>query len=239
MHSLHLLRLPTVNLLKEGSQRRGCLCVPTFFPQILEWETFWTDRYHGWMSEVYSLVHWLDDKREVGFLTWAYLHSKYLLRAQFDFRKIAKFSDWVLPLFTPNMDGFFLAKCIRAATSTILRGVSPEQWLPVHYSLMGFDEGLWEGLDVRPFTPEYTKAEVKRIMRGLGDGTPVYPGIGIGFPALEHGNPRATKEQVIDNTKAAFEAGAPGIAFRRSYVEMPLDHIRAAGDALREIGVIK
>ncbi|MFC2105279.1 hypothetical protein ACFLS0_00765 [Candidatus Bipolaricaulota bacterium] len=209
------------------------------YPQILEWETFWTDRYHGWMSEIYSLVHWLDGNREVGFLTWAYLHSKYLLRAQFDFRKIAKFSDWVLPLFTPNMDGFFLSKAVRGVTSSILNGVSPEQLLPVHYALMGFDEGPWKGLGERAFTANYTKAEVKRIIRGLGDGTPVYPGIGIGFPTLERGQPRATRAQVIENTKAAFEAGAPGIAFRRSYVEMPLDHIRAAGEALREIGVIK
>jgi hypothetical protein len=37
--------------------------------------------------------------------------------------------------------------------------------------------------------------------------------------------------------KAAFHGGATGIILSRNYVEMKPEHLSAAGDALRELGV--
>jgi hypothetical protein len=63
----------------------------------------------------------------------------------------------------------------------------------------------------------------------------VYPGIDVGVPGR---GKQVTPQDVRASVQAVFASGAPGIVLSRKYSEMKLANLAAAGDALREAGLV-
>jgi hypothetical protein len=66
--------------------------------------------------------------------------------------------------------------------------------------------------------------------------TKIWPGVDIDVPVPE-GESVCTPEGVKAAVKAVFQGGGHGILLSRNYVEMKPEHLSAAGDGLRELGL--
>ena len=65
----------------------------------------------------------------------------------------------------------------------------------------------------------------------------IWPGIDIDIPTGA-GEKKTQPDDVHAAVKAAFEGGAHGVLLSRKYSEMPLDNLRAAGRAIRDLKLL-
>jgi hypothetical protein len=66
---------------------------------------------------------------------------------------------------------------------------------------------------------------------------PVYPGIDVDVPTAPN-QKRTTPNDVREAVKAAFRGGAEGVVLSRKYSEMRLASLEAAGQGVRDAGVL-
>ena len=83
----------------------------------------------------------------------------------------------------------------------------------------------------RGFTADYVLRETKRSVASANGKTKIYTGVGFDVP----GSPSDDPETIYQATVNAFAAGAQGIVVSREYEEMKLEHLRAVGQAFREV----
>jgi hypothetical protein len=87
------------------------------------------------------------------------------------------------------------------------------------------------------FSADYVYRETKRAKEALKDSkTKLWPGIDIDIPTAS-GNAKCTPAGTKAVVLAAFRGGAEGVILSRKYSEMKLENLRAAGVALKEIGL--
>src|SRR5260370_5278087 len=105
------------------------------------------------------------------------------------------------------------------------------------YAFMGFHEGSYEQIPHTGLSADYVYRATKRALEGVaGTRTLIWPGIDIDIPT-EPNNSKCTPHSVKEAVLAAFRAGAPGVILSRKYSEMPLAHLRGAGEAIRELSL--
>jgi len=112
---------------------------------------------------------------------------------------------------------------------------SPEETLAVFYRLLQLDEAPLDELPARGLSAEYVRRETARTVAGVGGEVRVFPGIGIDVPGGP-GTKQTEPEDVRAAIQAAYAGGAKGIILSRSYAEMMLKNLDAAGQTLRELG---
>lgn len=225
------------------------------YPDVFQWEKMWLESHRGLHRELAGVVKFLDPKKEVGFSIWQEINtfSPYL-RAQYDYDEFRQYADWLKPIvyhvpagvrfaryvqtFQPllfHKEGETRAKFIEEAQATILQDFNPQESLEVFYRLLHLDEAPLEKLPGRGFSAEYVRRETARTVEGVKGEVKVYPGIGIGVPGGPGGK-ETEPEDVKAAIRAAYEGGADGIILSRSYAEMRLKDLEAAGEVLRELG---
>ena len=74
-----------------------------------------------------------------------------------------------------------------------------------------------------------------RVVDGVGNQIPVYPGLGFDVPRKNKKFPE-DPEVIYHATLKAFEAGAGGLVVSREYDEMRTENLQAVGRAVREVG---
>ena len=80
------------------------------------------------------------------------------------------------------------------------------------------------------------RAPLARALASAGPSMKIWPGIDVDIPTAATSK-KTQPDDVYQAVKAAFEAGAHGVILSRKYSEMRLDNLRAAGRAVRELGV--
>jgi hypothetical protein len=208
------------------------------YPEILAWQNFWFHNQEEIYGLLYGTVKQVKPTARVG---WHIMHLVTLspfYRADQDYARIAKTTDFLKPSPYNNCGGPRFAQYIRNVQSTMFRDFSQQEVLAMHYKLLGYEgeEASLEKLPATGLTANYVARETKRAIADVKGAVPIYPGIDIDLPTAlsdKQTQPADVKASVI----AAFRAGAPGVVLSRKYSEMRLANLAAVGDALRELGI--
>jgi hypothetical protein len=122
-------------------------------------------------------------------------------------------------------------------TGSIFHDAKPEDVLPFYYKIMDYKEASYADLPAAGLSAESVAQETRRIIGASQGQLAVYPGVEVGIP--DRASTRAiSPDDVKEAVKAAFRGGAPGVVLSRKYSEMKLSHLSAAGDGIKEAGVL-
>ena len=209
------------------------------YPEVLSWETLWTDSFQGAQAELYGLAKSIAPAKPFGFHLMQAMTFSPFYRAEEDYTQRRNFADFFKLATYNNAGGPRLATWLNGLSRGIFHDAKPEDFLALYYKMMNYDEAPFDKLASSGLSPDYVAKETKRALIGVAGQTKIYPGIDIDVPVLGAGPAATDKRTHPDDLKralqAAFAAGADGVVLSREYVEMWLANLTAAGDTLREI----
>jgi hypothetical protein len=206
------------------------------YPEILAWEKFWTDSQHEIYGLIYGTVKAINPMVRVGWHIWHNNSFSPFFRAEQDYSKLSRNSDFLKVVIYNNCGGPRMVEYAKNIQSTILRDLSPAEVLSLNYDIMGYEnEAGLDRLAVTGLSANYVARETKRAIAGVDSSVAIYPGIDIDIPTGS-GQKKTRPEDVRAAVRSAFEAGAPGVVLSRKYSEMRLENLAAAGTAVRQFG---
>ncbi len=207
------------------------------YPEILAWEKLWTDSYHEVRKELYGLAKAIAPEKPLGYHIMHNMTLSPLYRAEEDYAQMRSYADFLKPAVYSNAGGPRMVEALDHLHATILHDGKPQDFLPLYYKIMNIQEAPYEKLATAGLSPDYVFRETKRAVAGVKGEVAIYPGIDIDIPT-DPGEKRTSPDDVRQAVKAAFAAGADGVVLSRRYSEMRLANLAAAGQGLREAGVI-
>jgi hypothetical protein len=209
------------------------------YPEILSWETLWTDSFQEAQAELYSLGKAIAPQKPFGFHLMQSMTFSPFYRAEEDYTKRRNFADFLKLATYNNAGGPRMSAYLNALSRTIFHDAKPADFLPLYYKIMNYNEAPYDQLASQGLSPDYVAKETKRALVGVAGQTKIYPGIDIDVPVLGAGPAATDKRTKPDDVKhaleAAFTAGADGVVLSREYVEMYLANLTSAGNTLRAI----
>jgi hypothetical protein len=208
------------------------------YPEILSWETLWTDSYQELEAELYGTAKAIAPQKPFGFHIMQSMTFSPFYKAEEDYVKRRNFADFLKPATYNNAGGPRMAAYLKRLSQTIFADAKPNDFLDFYYKIMNYQEAPYDQLATSGLSADYVARETKRAVEGVAGEVMIYPGIDIDVPTLTRaGTPekRTSPEDVKRALQAAFSAGANGVVLSREYAEMQLANLAAAGDALREI----
>jgi hypothetical protein len=205
-------------------------------PEALMRNQVWASAMDSLRAEMYGVVKAIDPAKKIG---WHIYHEGMFspfFRAETDYGKFRRFSDYVKPVIYPVCAGVRFARYVGLVNQVIMRDTDVDQTLRLLYAVMGWDEASLDELPDRGFSSEAVAREVRRVVAAVQDEVPVYPGIDLGIPTAHQGRV-ATVEDVEQATLASYRAGGKGLVISRLYHEMDLDVLAGVGRALKSLGI--
>jgi hypothetical protein len=126
-----------------------------------------------------------------------------------------------------------MARYIGNVNKTIFADLTPELAQQLTYSILQYgNEPAYAELKTAGLTSDYVARETRRAVASAGPKMQIWPGIDIDVPTAA--NEKHTQpDDVYRAVRAALGAGAHGVILSRTYSEMRLDNLRAAGRAVR------
>jgi hypothetical protein len=209
------------------------------YPEILSWESLWTDSFQGVQAELYALGKSIAPQKPFGFHLMQSMTFSPFYRAEENYTKRKEYADFLKLATYNNAGGPRMVAYLQSLSRGIFHDATPQDFLALYYKMMNYKEAPFDQLGASGLSPDYVAKETKRALVGVAGETKIYPGIDIDVPVLGAG-PAATDkktkpEDVSRALRAAFGAGADGVVLSREYVEMWLANLTSAGDTLREI----
>ena len=204
------------------------------YPEILSWETLWTDTYHEVRAEMYGIGKSISPQKPFGFHIMQNMSFSPFYQAEEDYSKTKDYTDYLKLATYNNAAGPRMASYLDRLSATIFHDASPKDFLPFYYKIMNYQEGPYDQLHTSGLSADYVARETKRAIAGVEGQVKVYPGIDIDVPTRRT-DKRTTPDDVRKAVRAAFGAGADGVVLSREYVEMWNANLSAAGETLREI----
>jgi len=205
------------------------------YPEILSWESLWTDSYHEVRAEVYGTGKAIAPEKPFGFHIMQNMTFSPFYRAEEDYSKTKNYSDFLKLATYNNAAGPRLASFLDRLAATVFRDATPQEFLPFFYDVMNYHEAPYDQLHTAGLSVDYLARETRRAIEGVrGSDVQIYPGIDIDVPT-KRTDKRTTPQDVRRSVDAAFSAGADGVVLSREYTEMWLANLSAAGDALKQI----
>jgi hypothetical protein len=160
-------------------------------------------------------------------------------RADLNYARLARVSDYIKPSPYNNCAGPRLAQYVKNLQSTIFRDFSLDEVLSLSYRFLHLEgEPDLKSLPTAGLSANYVAMETARALADVENAIPIYPGIDIDIPTAiteKRTQPADVKAAVI----AAFQAGAPGVVLSRKYAEMRLTNLAGAGDAINVLNAMK
>jgi hypothetical protein len=209
------------------------------YPELLAWEMLWTDSLRETYLAIYQRVKSVKPAVGVGWHIWHNNSFSPIYRAEQDLSELHKYSDFLKMVMYHNCGGERMAGYIRNVGRTMFADLPPQESLDFHYRVLGYtqEKPLTE-LAKAGFSANYVYEEAKRAREALnGTKTQLWPGIDIDIPTDVNNSSRSTPEGTRGAVLAAFRAGSDGVLLSRKYSEMRLANLRAAGAAVRELGL--
>jgi hypothetical protein len=205
------------------------------YPEILSWETLWTDTYHDVRSELYGIGKSIASAKPFGFHIMQNMTFSPFYQAEEDYSRTKDYADYLKLATYNNAAGPRLASYLDRLSATIFHDASPKDFLPFYYKIMNYQEAPYDQLHTTGLSADYVARETRRAIAGVkGAPVKIYPGIDIDVPT-RRSDKRTSPDDVRKSVRAALGAGADGVVLSREYVEMWLANLSAAGDTLREI----
>jgi hypothetical protein len=207
------------------------------YPEILAWEKLWTDSYHDVRAELYGIAKAIAPEKPFGFHVMHNMTLSPFYRAEEDYTKTSEYADFIKPAIYNNSGGPRMAEFLNQLHATMFHDGKPEDFLPMYYKIMNIEEAPFAKLSTAGLSSDYVFRETKRAVAGVGPDVAVYPGLDIDIPT-NPGEKHTTPEDVRQAVKAAISGGAEGVVLSRRYAEMRLENLAAAGQGLKEAGVV-
>jgi hypothetical protein len=209
------------------------------YPEILSWETLWTESFQGMQAELYGIAKSIAPQKPFGFHLLQAMTFSPFYRAEEDYAERRNYADFLKLATYNNAGGPRLEAYLNSLSRGVFRDATPQDFLALYYKMMNYQEAPYDQLASTGLSPDYVAKETRRAVAGVAGQTKIYPGIDIDVPTLGD-NPKPTDkrtkpEDVKRALHAAFDAGADGVVLSREYIEMWLANLTAAGDTLREI----
>jgi hypothetical protein len=210
------------------------------YPEVLSWESLWTDSFQEAQAELYSLGKAIAPTKPFGFHIMQSMTFSPFYRAEEDYTKRRNSSDFFKLATYNNAGGPRMSAYLNSLSRTLFHDAQPQDFLALYYKIMNYNEAPFDQLASHGLSPDYVAKETKRALVGVAGQTKIYPGIDIDVPVLGANaagtdNKRTKPDDVKHALQAAFSAGADGVVLSREYVEMWAANLTSAGDTLREI----
>jgi hypothetical protein len=174
----------------------------------------------------------------VGWHIWHNNSFNPIYRAEQDLAEMAPYSDFLKIVMYHNCAGERMADYINSVGTSYFSDIPKQELLEFHYRVLDFgNEPALKDLPPAGFSADYVYRETMRAKQALKSSkTKLWPGIDIDIPT-ERGNSKCTPAGTKAAVLAAFRGGADGVILSRKYSEMKLENLRAAGAALKDLGL--
>ncbi len=210
----------------------------TRYPELLAWEDLWVRSRHELQSAIYHKVKSINPALLVGWHMWHNMSFSPFFRAEEDYARLGEYSDFIRPVLYANCAGERIKSFVDSMHGDVLGDVPGGESLQLLYRLLNYREAPYDRVSAAGLSADYIQRETRRAVDDVaGTKTQIWPGIGIDVPVPPGAN-HSTPESVKATVKAAFAGGAEGLIISRNFVEIKPENLSAAGDALRELGVI-
>lgn len=207
-------------------------------PELLAWENLWVRGRHELEADLHRKVKSINPALPIGWHVWQNVTFSPLQRAEEDYGVMKEFSDFVRPAVYNNCAGERFHAWVNGSLGAVYGDLPVAETMDVLYRQLGFQEAPYDQVTKAGFSADYVERETRRAVEGVaGSATQVWPGVDIDVPVPESAS-QCTPAGVKAAVQAVFKAGATGIILSRNYVEMKPEHLSAAGDGLRELGLI-
>ena len=206
-------------------------------PEILAWEKLWSDGQHESYRYIYEAGTSARKDLQVGFHIWHLNSFSPFWSAEEDYSRLAAHADFFKVVVYNNCGGPRLVSYIENVQRTLFRDLDAAAVLGLHQALLHYSEKPVNELATSGLSSDYVYRETLRAREGVAGRAVVYAGIDIDIPTAA-GQKKTAPEDVRETVKSAFRAGADGVILSRKYSEMRLGNLAAAGQGLREAGVI-
>jgi hypothetical protein len=204
------------------------------YPELLAWETLWTDGKHGLYREIHRAAKQRRPALEAGFHLWHVNSFSPFFRAEQDYAALARHADYLKIVAYNNSGGPRDVGYLDQVGATIFRDLPKEELTALHDHWLGYTgEAPYGERAVAGLSARYVASETRRAVAGVKGGCRIYTGIDVDIPTAP-GQKQTTPEDVHAATAAALAAGADGIIFCRNYAEMRLDNLAGGGRAVRD-----
>ena len=202
------------------------------YPELLAWQTLWTDSQHQLYRDVYGLAKACKPTMQIGWHVYHNISFSPFYRADQDLAEMSHYSDFVKLVAYNNCAGPRFHQWVENACRALFADATPAEAYPLLLRLLGLDEAGFDEILERGFSAEYVRRETERAVADVAGRCAIYPGIDIDIPIKPA---QCSREGVRDAVRAAFAGGAQGVVLSRKYSEMQLEHLAGAGDAIREL----
>ncbi|MEX2502609.1 MAG: hypothetical protein WD336_09550 [Trueperaceae bacterium] len=207
-------------------------------PEILIWERYWLERNKDLDRELYGLVKWCDPNLSFGLNVWNRNHFNPFRKAQWPWEEQTLYADWVKPITYQHQSGLIYHNEQSDLHKSILRDLTPEEFTPIMYKILGLDEAPWESVVQEGLDPDtYVHGQCADAVRGVNGKAKVYMGIGVDAPRQRADQAVCTPDIVKRSVLATYRAGGEGVVFSPNYASMKLTNLDGAAEALRELGL--
>jgi hypothetical protein len=206
------------------------------YPELLAWENLWEASREELQTQIYTLVKSIKPGLPVGWHIWHNVSFSPFHRAEMDYARMAKFSDFMKPVLYNNCAGERIHAFAEGISQNVLGDLPPGEALGLLYRFLDYKEADYDHVMGVGLSADYVMRETRRAVDDAGASVQIWPGIDIDVPVPE-GASHCTAEGVKQATIAAFKGGASGVILSRNYVEMDPAHLAGAGAALDELGL--
>jgi hypothetical protein len=215
------------------------------YPELLAWETLWSDSMVETQRMVYAKVKSIRDI-PVGYHIWQVAQFNPMFRAEQDYATYLDHADFLKPVVYDNPAAQRIAAYVLNMHQSYLGDLGKEQALQFLYSTLNYsgektyDEitGGDESTLTSPakrrfpmFSSDFVLRETRRCVDATaGSKTTVWAGFGVDV-AMRNSTPESVRGAV----KAVMEAGATGLIISTAHSNMRPENLSAVGATLREL----
>jgi hypothetical protein len=204
-------------------------------PELLTWETFWSDSMRQMQREFYAKAKSLKPDVQIGFHIWHNIAFNPMYRAEQDYQPYTEYADYLKPVVYDNCAGERMNSFVDSLTQNIFGDLSKQQMLDFEYRVMDLKEKSYDETNssraAQRFSADYVFGETKRAVDGVA-GTKTRICTGLGIDVQEQ---NSTPQSVRDAVAAVFRAGGTGIVISTSHAAMKPENLSSVGATLREL----
>lgn len=192
-------------------------------PEILAWETFWTQSMREMYEAMYGKVKSVRKEVTIGWHIWHNASFNPMFRAEQNFAAIAKYSDYIKPVLYNSLAGERMISYMDSVRANMFGDIPQDQLLEFQYKVLNYQEAAAAQITREGLSSDYVYRETKRTLDELaGTPTEVWSG-------LDARSRQGAREAVL----ASFRAGAQGVLLSRGFGSA--ETLRGAGDAVASL----
>src|SRR5262249_8781893 len=153
----------------------------------------------------------LAPSKPIGWHIWHNNSFAPFYRAEQDYGRFQKHSDFLKVVMYNNCGGPRMARYIRNVQSTLFADLTPEETLAFIYRVQQYpNEKPLDRIAQEGLSADYVLRETRRAVAAAGPAMPIWPGIDIDIPT-EAQEKKTRPQDVYAAVAAALEGGADGV----------------------------